>query len=105
MSVATGTGSYGEPFQHATPLRTCGLPVSHGRIASRSFSLSVPSTPARRSSTAVPLAGSRASAERSRVTCMIVRLRTRGRPTSSRISPRGAGETTCRLELASAAAA
>ena len=92
VSVTTGTGWYGEPFQHGR-----GTPFAHGviRLAS-SAGATFSSVPSRRS-TALPPSAWACSADRFTLTTSELRLVTSGRPRSSTIVPRGAARMTSRV--------
>ncbi len=101
-SFATGTGWYGEPFQHSGGGGASVVP----QLSSRSeiFFTGRSRILASRLTTSVPPSGSFFSARRSTVTTTDVRFDTSGRPAWSMIRPRTAGSTTSRTVLLAAAA-
>ncbi len=93
VSVTTGTGWYGEPFQHGR-----GTPFAHGVIrlaSSAGGDLEQRAEPLQHGLAAVGLRLQRVTGSRS--TTSVLRLVTSGRPRSSTIAPRGAARMTSRV--------
>ena len=92
VSVSTGTGWYGEPFQHGL-----GTSASQGVIRRASSSAGTLTSRDSRARTAVPPSASACSSLRLTDTTSVLRFVTSGRPRSSTIAPRGAGRITSRV--------
>ena len=103
----TGTGWYGEPFQHVggRAVLPLGSDAPQGVICAAMSADDIFSAVPSRLRTAVPPSLCRRTTARLTETTSAVRLRTTARPDASSTSPRVAGSTTSRMRLSDAALA